>query len=159
MLKGHNSGKISRVCWFVDLLFYVHGKHLRSGGSVNLTTLFLGRLRPPKRLTSTSCTYFRQWLTTALLETAEGETKVCYQTGYRTQDLWLTSQAPYRLRYAARPVEYDLDKICTSSGHGNNNWKVSSKSLENCRRSCEDKIVSTDRRTDGRTDGRTNPFL
>ena len=31
-----------------------------SGWSVNLTTLFLGRLRPPKRLTSTSCTYFRQ---------------------------------------------------------------------------------------------------
>ena len=48
----------------VVLLFYVHGKHLRSkvisGRSVNLTTLFLGRLRPPKRLTSTSCTYFRQ---------------------------------------------------------------------------------------------------
>ena len=47
----------------VVLLFYVHGKHLRScrdGPSVNLTTLFLGRLRPPKRLTSTSCTYYRQ---------------------------------------------------------------------------------------------------
>ena len=29
-----------------------------SGRSVNLTTLFLGRLRPPKRLTSTSCIYF-----------------------------------------------------------------------------------------------------
>ena len=28
--------------------------------SVNITTLFLGRLRLPKRLTSTSCTYFRQ---------------------------------------------------------------------------------------------------
>ena len=44
----------------VVLLFY--GKHLKvmSGRSVNLTTLFLGRLRPPKRLTSTLCTYFRQ---------------------------------------------------------------------------------------------------
>ena len=73
-----------------------------SGRSVNLTTLFLGRLRPPKRLTSTSCTYFRQQLTTALLEKAEGETKVCCQTGYRTQDPWLTSQVPYRLRYAVR---------------------------------------------------------
>ena len=31
-----------------------------SGRSVNLTTLFLGRLRPPKPLTSTSCTYFPQ---------------------------------------------------------------------------------------------------
>ena len=67
----------------VVLLFYVHGKHLRS---VNLTTLFLGRLRPPKRLTSTSCTYFRQKMTTALLEKAEGEMNVCCQTGYRTQD-------------------------------------------------------------------------
>ena len=47
----------------------------------------LGRLRPPKRLTSTSCTYFRQQLTTALLESAKGETKVCGQTWYRTQDL------------------------------------------------------------------------
>ena len=41
----------------VVLLFYVHGK---PGRSVNVTTLFLGRLRPPKRLTSTSCTYFHQ---------------------------------------------------------------------------------------------------
>ena len=73
-----------------------------SGRSVNLTTLFLGRLRPPKRLTSTSCTFSRQYLTTALLEKAEGDTKVCCQTGYRTQDPWLTSQVPYRLRYAAR---------------------------------------------------------
>ena len=69
--------------------------------SVNLSTLFLGRLRPPKRLTSTSCTYFPQELTTALLEKAERETKVCCQTGYRTQDPCLTSQVPYRLRYAA----------------------------------------------------------
>ena len=38
----------------VVLMFYVQGKYLRS---VNLTTLFLGMLRPPKRLTSTSCTY------------------------------------------------------------------------------------------------------
>ena len=63
-----------------------------SGLSVNLPTLFLGRLRPPKRLTSTLCTYFRQKLTTALLESAEGETKVCGRTGYRTRDLWLLKQ-------------------------------------------------------------------
>ena len=37
-----------------------------SGRSVNLPTLFLGRLRPPKQLTSTLYTYFRQKLTTAL---------------------------------------------------------------------------------------------
>ena len=46
-----------------------------SGRSVNLPTLFLGRLRAPKRLTSTLCTYFRQKLTTALLESAKGERK------------------------------------------------------------------------------------
>ena len=40
----------------------------------------------PKRLTSSSCTYFRQYMKTALFEKAEGETKVCCQTGYRTQD-------------------------------------------------------------------------
>ena len=31
-----------------------------SGRSVNLTTLVLGSLRPPKRLNGTSCTYLRQ---------------------------------------------------------------------------------------------------
>ena len=36
------------------------------------------------------------------------------------------------------------------------NWKVSSKSLENYRRSCGDKIVSTAGRSDGRTEGRTD---
>ena len=63
-----------------------------SGRSVNLPTLFLVRLRPPKRLTSTLYTYFRQKLTTALLESAEGETKVCGRSGYRTRDLWLLKQ-------------------------------------------------------------------
>ena len=37
----------------VVLLFYVHGQ-------LNLTTLFLGRLRPRKGIISTSCTYFSQ---------------------------------------------------------------------------------------------------
>ena len=40
----------------IVLLFYVLGRqvwHVMSGLSVNLTTLFLDRLRPPKRLTST----------------------------------------------------------------------------------------------------------
>ena len=57
----------------VVLLFNVHGKHL---WSVNQTTLFLGRLRPPKGLINTLCTCFHQQLTTALLESAEGATKV-----------------------------------------------------------------------------------
>ena len=48
-----------------------------SGRSVNLATLFLGRLRPPKRLTSAPCICFRHELATVLLESAEGETKVC----------------------------------------------------------------------------------
>ena len=51
-----------------------------SGRSVNLTTLFLGRLRPPKRLISAPCTYYRQSLTTDLHESAEGERKVCRRT-------------------------------------------------------------------------------
>ena len=41
--------------------------------SVNLTTLFLGRLRHPKRFTSA---YFCQELTTVLLESVEGEMKI-----------------------------------------------------------------------------------
>ena len=58
-----------------------------SGQSFDLTTFFLGRLRPPKWLTSTSSTYFRHSLTTAFLEPAEGEMKVCGQIGYQTWDL------------------------------------------------------------------------
>ena len=68
-----------------------------SGRSVNSPTLFLDRLRPPKWLTSTLCTYFRQKLTTALLESAEGEMKVCGRTGYRTWDLWLLKQTRVRV--------------------------------------------------------------
>ena len=41
-------------------------------------------------------------MTTALLESAEGETKVYTRTGYRTRDLWLLSQTRNRLRYAVR---------------------------------------------------------
>ena len=47
----------------VELLFYIQGKQTSeviSGWSVSLTTLFLGRLRPPKQFTSTLCTYFCQ---------------------------------------------------------------------------------------------------
>ena len=41
------------------------------GLSVNLTTLFLGRLTPPKQLTSTLCTYFPQELTSILNQQKE----------------------------------------------------------------------------------------
>ena len=52
-----------------------------SGRSVNLNSPMLGRLRPPKRLTSTSLTQFCQQLTTVLQHSAEGETTVCGRTG------------------------------------------------------------------------------
>ena len=77
---------------------------IMSGRSVNLTTLFLDRLRPPKRLTSISCIYFHQKPTTALLESVEGEMKVCGRTEYRTRDLWLMSQTNYRLCYSSAGV-------------------------------------------------------
>ena len=93
----------------VVVLIYIHGKQL--GRSVNLTTLLLGKLRPPKRLTSTSCTYFLQLLKSVLLESAERETKVCGRTGYQTRDLWLVSQTRYRLRYAARPFYHTTETM------------------------------------------------
>ena len=71
----------------------IHGKHL---WSVNLC-----RLRPPERLTSNLCTYIRQQLATAILESVERETKVSGWVRYQTRDLWLLSQTHYRLRYAA----------------------------------------------------------
>ena len=45
-----------------DLSFYGLLTLFRSCGArtVNQLTLFLGRLRPPKQLTSTKCIYFRQ---------------------------------------------------------------------------------------------------
>ena len=48
----------SVVCVVVLHLRYV--SKVMWGRSVNLITLFLGRFRPAKRLTSTLCTYFRQ---------------------------------------------------------------------------------------------------
>ena len=45
------------------------------------------------------------------LKSAEGETKVCCRTGYLTRDLWLLSPTRYRLRYAARLVMENGNKI------------------------------------------------
>ena len=56
-----------------------------SGRSVNLSILFPGRLRPPKRLSSTSCTYFRQ-----LLFFNQRKEKRKYVAG--PLDIWLLSQ-------------------------------------------------------------------
>ena len=90
-----------------------------SGRSVNLITLFLDRLKPPKRLTSASCTSFRQQLTTVRLETAEGETKVFSQVS--NWDLWLSSQTRYRLRHATQPHdEGDSSGIYTAMAR---TWK------------------------------------
>ena len=49
-----------KLSYVVALLFYVDGKQLRlcRDGPLTWPHFFLGRLSPPKRLTSTSCTYF-----------------------------------------------------------------------------------------------------
>ena len=61
--QSNGSAQLSE-CSFVVLvvvvLFYVHSKQLRSYRGGQLTTFFLGRLRPPKRLISTLCTFFLQ---------------------------------------------------------------------------------------------------
>ena len=67
--------------------------HVRTVSKI--ATLFLGRLRHHKQLASTKCTCFHQQLTTALLESVEGETKVGVRTGYRTRELWLMSLKRY----------------------------------------------------------------
>ena len=58
-----------------------------AGLSVNLTTLF----RPNERLISTQCTFFREYLTTSLLESAEGRarpqkrlTRILWKVAYYT---------------------------------------------------------------------------
>ena len=99
-----------------------------SGQSFNLPTLFLGRLRPPKRLTSTLCTYFRQKLTTALLESAEGETKVCGRTGYRPRDLWLLKQTWGEGTYT--------DQI-SGGGYGGGRGLGRGRLIEGCRNKVE----------------------
>ena len=68
-----------------------------SGRSVNVITLFLGRLRPPKQLTSTKVHILSP---VTLLDSAERETKLSSRTGYRTSDLWFLSQTRSLLAYA-----------------------------------------------------------
>ena len=60
MSFGEGLSGITKCMYFVVVVVLLFYTKVMSGRSVNLTTLFLGRLRPPKRLTSTSCTYFRQ---------------------------------------------------------------------------------------------------
>ena len=66
--------------------------------SVNLTTRFLGRLRP-RQLTSTQCTFFCQKLTTALLESVAERERVHDQSP-RKKD--------------ARPEDHTCDLLNTS---------------------------------------------
>ena len=78
----------------------------------------------------------------------EGETEVCGQTGYRTQDLWLTSQIPYRLRYAARPPKCDtylqptLTNVSngTCTPKGDQRCQIILKSMHKCRRYGPEKL-------------------
>ena len=65
-----------------------------SGWSVRLTTLFLGRFTPPKRLSSTKCKYFRQ-----KLPLGGGRKESKSQTGYPTQ----ASGPQMRYRLLQRP--------------------------------------------------------
>ena len=76
-VKGSYIDYIDQIfcCCCIVVLRPRYISKVMSGRSVNLTTLFLGRLRPPKRLTSTSCTYFRQQLTTSLFEKAIDQIK------------------------------------------------------------------------------------
>ena len=68
------------LCCFTSMVMW--------GRSVNVTTLFVDRLRPPKQLTSITVHILSPL---ALPESAEGETKVRWRTGHRTSDLWLLS--------------------------------------------------------------------
>ena len=81
-----------------------------SGRSVNVTTLIpgeLGRLRPPKQLTSTKGHILAP---VTLLESAEGVMKVSGRIGYRTSDLWLLCQIlslmVYKFQYSLNVLFY-----------------------------------------------------
>ena len=71
-----------------------------SGRSVNLTTLFLGKLRPPKRLTSTSCTYNTE-TDNCPFESAERKRK------YKNESMWpdrVSSPGPLTYKSGALPT-------------------------------------------------------
>ena len=65
--KKEKKGSVEPNIWgilifsllFFAYVFVLYCSKVMSGWSVNLSTLFLGRLRSPKPF-STSCTYFRQ---------------------------------------------------------------------------------------------------
>ena len=80
------------------------------GRSVNVTTLFMDRFRPPKQLTSTKAHILSPL---SLLESAEEETKVRCRTGYRTSDLWRISETLSMTVYAT--FQYCLSAFFASN--------------------------------------------
>ena len=66
----------------------------------------MGRLRSPKQITSTKVHILSP---IALLESAEGETKVRCRMGYRTSDFWLLSQTLSMMVYAK--FQYSLNAL------------------------------------------------
>ena len=88
------------------LLFCCFTSMAMWGRSVIITTLFMDRLKPPKQLTSTKVHILSP---VTLLESAEGETKVRCQTGYRTSDPWLLSQTLSMMVYAT--FQYSLNAL------------------------------------------------
>ena len=50
----------------------LHHQFILDSTKLKHNTLFLGKVRPPVRLTSTKCLYFPQVLTTAFLESVGG---------------------------------------------------------------------------------------
>ena len=96
---------------------YVHGM-VMSGRSVNVTTLFLGRPRPPKQLTSAKVHILSP---VTLLDSAERETKLSSRTGYRTSDLWFLSQLRSLMAYAK--FHYSLNVLfCERIANINKNF-------------------------------------
>ena len=71
--------------------------------SIKLTTLFLCRLIRPKLLTSTKCTCFCQSLTTALLESVEGEEIISVKVSGWMGPLALESDTLQNVRYIRAP--------------------------------------------------------
>ena len=80
-----------------------------SGRSVNVATLFLGRLRPPKQLTNTKVHTLSP---VTFLKSAEEEKKIRGRTGYRTLNLWFSSQTLRMMVYAK--FQYSLNAYFVS---------------------------------------------
>ena len=115
MSSVNKSSELDCCCCYY-LLLYLHSKQLwscRDGLTdrpdmtiavyLNLTILFLSRLRLPERLTSTSYTYSRQLLTTAFLNQRKEKRKYVADQVLNSGPLTLESDAlPTALRGPAK---------------------------------------------------------